>query len=118
MSAATKRAHENRSQSSLLHTLHFVGAPRAHLLQLFGALEAEHVLARDHTAVDENRQLAPFTAVYHGVYDFLADQVDLVVPLKFGVAMHRLRRSPVDGGERRCFKFGNVCLEVEFINLG
>ena len=63
--------HVNGAQAGLFDPNHFVVAPVAFALvgaDRVGAPEAEHVLARDHPAVDQDRLQAFIAAMNHRVY--------------------------------------------------
>jgi len=74
-------AKEYVSKPSLFHPGHLVPAPRTSLNLLLATSQAEHMLAGNHPAIDEDRALALVAAVDHGVDHLLADQVELVIPL-------------------------------------
>ena len=88
------------------------GTPPRHLL-LLGAAQAEHVLARDHPPVDQDRLQTLVAAVDHRVDDLLAHQVHLVVPVQ---GQHWCITS-VDGSEGWRLQLTDICLHVIFGNL-
>lgn len=78
---ASLGAKEYVSKPSLFHPRHLIPASRTCLNLLLPTCEAEHMLAGNHPAIDEDRALALVAAVDHGVDHLLADQVELVIPL-------------------------------------
>ena len=82
--------------------------PPRHLL-LLGAAQAEHVLAGDHAAVDEDGLETLVARVDHGVEHLLAHEVDLLVPVQ---PQHAGGVAAVDGGEGGRLQLADVSLHV------